>query len=152
MELQNLTWEQVKPIWDTKLWPGRDSEPVTSMKYLGGYDMALKDANPHFIGVVVGEHIIAVNSYVPTGANEWRSRGLWVDSNFRKQGHAKTLLKFMLTHVRDIGGTMIWTMPRMDALAAYESVGFVRTTEWSEHDWGTNCYAMVILADNSELG
>jgi len=152
MELKNLTWEQVKPIWDTKLWPGRDSEPVTSMKYLGGYDMSLKEREPFFIGVVTGEYILAVNSYVRTGETEWRSRGLWVDQNFRRQGHAKMMLASMAGHIQNMQGTMIWTMPRTEALEAYQSVGFVRTSNWIEQDWGTNCYALMSLLSLVDLG
>lgn len=143
--MKNLTWEQVKPIWDTKLWPGRDSEPVTSMKYLGGYDMSLKLATPYFIGMMDGEHIVAVNSFVSTGTLEWRSRGLWVDPDFRGQGYAKKLLEHILTFVKHQDATMVWTMPRREALPVYQSVGFLQTSGWIQQDWGENCYAAVGL-------
>jgi GNAT superfamily N-acetyltransferase len=152
MELTTLNWKQVKPIWDTELWPGRDSEPVTSMKYLGGYDLSLKHAEPFFIGVVSGDRIVSVNSYVSTKRDTWRSRGLWVDPAFRRMGHARTMLEFMLGHIRTLGGVRVWTMPRVEALVAYQSVGFIRTTDWSEHDWGNNCYAMMNLQSLNDIG
>ena len=146
MEIRQITWEQTKPIWDTYLWPGRDSEPVTSMKYLGGYDMAYKAQEPRFIGIENAQGIlVAVNSYVLTHGTEFRSRGLWVDPQFRRLGYAKVLLEYMLDFIATEGGTMVWTMPRRGALEAYESAGFIRTTGWSEEGWGVNCYAIASL-------
>ena len=152
MELKNLNWEQVKPIWDTKLWPGRDSEPVTSMKYLGGYDMGLKVAIPQFIGIVTGDHILAVNSFVPVSDTEWRSRGLWVEPKFRGQGHAKKLLEYMLMCIKNRNASMVWTMPRREALPVYQSAGFIRTSGWMKQDWGENCYAIASLRSINALG
>lgn len=136
-----LTWEQVKPIWDTHLWPGRDSEPVTSMKYKGGYDMSFKTEEPQFVGFVDLGETIAVNSYVRTSGTMFRSRGLWVHPRFRGCGYAKDLLNHMINDVRNTDGSMIWTMPRRGALEVYEAVGFERTTEWEKQGWGVNCYA-----------
>jgi len=137
-----LTWEQVKPIWDTHLWPGRDSEPVTSMQYFGGYDMQYKDEEPHFIGFSdIGGEIIAVNSYVRNKAQTWRSRGLWVHPRFRGCGYARDLLLYMIKDVKTRGGDWIWTMPRRGALEAYESAGFIQTTDWEKQGWGVKCYA-----------
>lgn len=145
MEIRRLTWEEVQPIWNLRLWFGRDSEPVTSMMYLGGYDMAYKEQTPVFLGVKPAENVIAVNSYVRTEGTQYRSRGLWVDPDFRGKGLAKKLLTHMLQCIRDEGGTMVWTMPREEALSAYESAGFVRTTDWFDQEWGRNCYAMTSL-------
>jgi len=145
-EFKELTWEQVKPVWDTYLWPGRDSEPVTSMMYLGGYNLHFKSEEPYFIGFVEGTEVVAVNSYVKTDVPkpdgyEWRSRGLWVHPKYRGCGHASSLLRYMIKHVWEMGGSMIWTMPRRGALEVYESVGFEKVTEWKKQDWGVNCYA-----------
>ena len=141
MDLDILTWEQVKPIWDNHLWPGRDSEPVTSMQYKGGYDLSFKLEEPRFIGIVDTSDIIAVNSYVLTSGTMWRSRGLWVHPRFRGCGYARDLLQFMIKDIATTDGSMIWTMPRRGALEAYESVGFERTTDWEKQGWGVNCYA-----------
>ena len=141
---KRLTWEQVKPVWDTYLWPGRDSEPVTSMMYLGGYDLSYKDRDPIFIGIIDDDGAaIAVNSYVDTVGTEFRSRGLWVHPKYRGSGHARDMLKSMMSHVHELGGDTIWTMPRRGALEAYESVGFQKTSQWKKNDWGVNCYARV---------
>lgn len=145
-DFEILVWEDVKPIWDKHLWPGRDSQPVTSMKYRGGYDMEYKNQTPYFIGFVdEPDNVIAVNSYVPTKSSgeEWRSRGLWVHPKHRGCGHAKELLEFMIDDIKKKGGTFIWTMPRRGALEAYESVGFSQSTAWKKQDWGVNCYAFL---------
>jgi len=145
MDLDILTWEHVKPIWDNHLWPGRDSYPVTSMIYLGGYDMQYKDEEPHFVGFTDIGEIIAVNSYVRNKAQTWRSRGLWVHPKFRGRGYAREILKYMIDDVKQRGGDWIWTMPRRGSLEVYEAVGFERTTDWEKQGWGVNCYAKIEL-------
>ncbi|KPL06626.1 hypothetical protein AMJ86_07825 [bacterium SM23_57] len=151
-KFETLRWIDVKPIWDSHLWPGRDSEPVTSMKYLGGYDMEYKNQKPKFIGFTLGGQIVATNSYVRTTGTEWRSRGLWVHEDFRGQGNGELLLECMLKDIREEGGNMVWTLPRKEALGVYEKVGFIRSTGWKEHDWGTNCYAIACLGTLEEVG
>jgi len=152
LNFESLTWEQVKPVWDTKLWDGRDSEPVTSMKYLGGYDMEYKARPPFFIGLVLNDEIVAVNSYTSTAGTSWRSRGLWVHPWHRRNGYAKEILRETREHIKLMGGTFVWTMPRREALPAYESAGFIRTTGWSTHEWGENCYAISSLSDIWRIG
>ena len=141
-EFKLLTWAQVKPIWDTELWPGRDSEPVTSMKFLGGYDMDYKNRTPIFIGLMAREAIIGVNSIVRTEGCEWRSRGLWVSPFFRGNGHGVQLLQESAAKARVEGGLKIWSLPKREAFRSYEKAGFKQASEWSEHDWGTNCYVI----------
>ena len=146
MDLEILTWEQVKPVWDTSLWPGRNSEPVTSMKYLGGYDMGYKREEPRFVGFINdSEEIVAVNSYVLTTITEWRSRGLWVHPKHRGHGYARDMLQYMIDDIKSMGGRKIWTMPRRGALEAYEASGFTKTSEWEKHEWGVNCYARIYI-------
>ena len=151
MEYVHIDWSDVKPIWDTHLWPGRDSEPVTSMKYLGGYDLDLKNEKPTFIGFKLDDEIVGVNSYVRTGKREFRSRGLWVHPEHRQKGTAFTMLHKMSEEVRAKGGWTIWTMPRAEALKAYESAGFVRTSPWMQQEWGTNCYAILSTRTIGEI-
>ena len=145
MEVLKLSWDQVKPIWDGELWPGRDSEPVTSMMYLGGYDMEYKNLDATFLGIVVDDEIVGVNSYVPTEPHEFRSRGLWVRPDKRGKGYANKLLQATIMDAVEEGGRYLWTMPREDALPAYKSVGFIRTSGWFNADWRRNCYALKSL-------
>ena len=148
-DFEILKWSDVKPIWDNHLWPGRDSQPVTSMKYLGGYDMDYKKQTARFIGFVDddGLQVVAVNSYVPTltTGKEWRSRGLWVHPKYRGLGYARDILQYMIDDVQKAGGKMIWTMPRRGAMEAYYSVGFEQISDWIKQDWGVNCYARINL-------
>ena len=141
MALESLPWEEVKPIWDNELWPGRDSEPVTSMKWLGGYDMEYKKQTPIFIGLSISGEVIGVNSFVRTEDTEFRSRGLWVHPDHRGCGLGKRLLHTTVDWIADEGGTFVWTMPREEAMPVYASAGFVRASDWIQQEWGTNCYA-----------
>lgn len=115
------------------------------MMYLGGYDMTYKEEEATFLGIIVDDEIVAVNSYVPTEPCEFRSRGLWVHPDKRGRGYANKLLQRTIMETLESNGRYLWTMPREAALPAYESVGFVRTSPWFDADWGRNCYALKSL-------
>ena len=145
MEVQYryLTWEEAREIWVTKLWPGRDDvEPITSMKYLGGYDLSLKNEAVHFLGATYNDIPVGVNSYTRTGKSQWRSRGLWVDKEWRRLGVASGIMRGMFADILNRGGTTVWTLPRQDSYGFYAQMGFIQTTPYNELDWGHNCYAL----------
>ena len=138
------TWEEVLPIWRDKLWPGRTSaiEPTSAIKYLGGYDMQNMQFVPVFFSVR-SDRIIAVNSIVQCADGSARSRGLWVDPEYRKAGYARIVLECSILQAKDWQSSHIWTMPRVTALPAYQSVGFIQTSDWFDQgvEFGPNCYA-----------
>lgn len=150
---EKIKWYEIYDIWKNHLWPLRVSEiePVTSMLYLGGYDILVKENTPVFLGIRDGGgHIIAVNSIVKVDKRECRSRGLWVYPQCRGNGLAKIILEASIEEAKKTGCEILWTMPREGALEAYESVGFVQTTDWIENEnevYGPNCYAVKALKD-----
>ena len=79
---------------------------------------------------------------------ECRSRGLWVDERYRKQGISKIILGLSIDKAKNTGCEILWTMPRMGSLEAYESVGFIQSTGWFDNEneiYGPNCYAVIAL-------
>lgn len=143
------TWEEVFPVWRDKLWPGRKSkiEPTSAMQYLGGYDMHNQQFVPAFFSLRTNDCIVAVNSVVMCADGSARSRGLWVDPELRNKGYARIVLENSVMQARDWGATHIWTVPRKSALPAYQSVGFIQTSDWFDDgvEFGPNCYASMIL-------
>lgn len=142
------TWEETFRVWQDKLWPGRKSkiEPTSAMRYLGGYDMQNQQFVPAFFSIRT-DKIIAVNSVAMCADGSARSRGLWVDPEFRGKGYARIVLENSIIQAKDWGASHLWTVPRQSALPAYLSVGFIQTSEWFDQgvEFGPNCYASKML-------
>ena len=54
------------------------------------------------------------------------------------------LLKLTISTAKKENCAVIWTMPRKDALFAYESVGFQKIGKWIDDgvEFGPNCIAI----------
>jgi len=141
----SATWDEVLPVWRDQLWPGRASkiEPTSAIQYLGGYDMLNMQAVPVFFCVRVDNKIVAVNSVVRCADGSARSRGLWVDLAYQKQGLARIVLECSILQARDWQASHLWTMPRKTAWPAYQSIGFTQTSDWFDEgvEFGPNCFA-----------
>ena len=88
------TFQDVKNIWNEKLWPNRKStiKEMSSMQYLDGFDMAIYEKyKPTFFIVKHKDTIVGVNSGHRTKDRLYRSRGIWVDPEFRRYGVAQIL-------------------------------------------------------------
>ena len=91
--LNEISFEEIFPIWNEKLWPGRISKikPIVNMKYLGGYDSNItKLYHPKFFGLFHNKKIIGCNSGHGTN-NGYRSRGLRIEPKYRNRGLSKLL-------------------------------------------------------------
>lgn len=144
MKIKNLSWDEIYPVWRDHLWPGRVSsiEPTSAIKYLGGYDMDNMIHRPVFYGIEEDEKLVGVNSVTECSDGSYRSRGLWVDPNYRNKGYAKLLLEYGISIAGHNHVSYIWSMPRHSALPAYLSAGFQQTSEWFDKDveFGPNCF------------
>lgn len=143
MKIKKITFEDVLPIWQTQLWPGRkDIKPMSSMVFLGGYNMSIYNYVPTYWGIFKNGKLIGVNSGFRTDSNVYRSRGLYVFPEYRNQGLSKILLSATIDQGVEEGCNLIWSLPRKDALYAYEAVGFVKCSDWLSENMvsGPNCY------------
>ena len=159
VEYQIISWEQIKKVWETKLWPGRKSaiEPISAIQYADNgsapvIDMTILeiDQKPHFVGGFDGDKLIAVNSGFKTGPNLYRSRGLYIDPEYRGRGIAAVLLREMAIEALFLDIRTLWSMPRQSAFKAYERLGFIQTSEWMDKgvEFGPNCYAALDVHNN----
>lgn len=153
MKLIRLSFEQISDIWQNKLWPNRTSAIEThsamTWPFEGNpeqYDMNVFNYPATFWGVYIDNKLVGVNSGHKTTDTQYRSRGIWVDPEYRKQGIAQNL--FLLTkHQAQLEKCeMIWSIPRKTALPAYTKFGFQTvgdyiTTETSE----ANIYTKLVL-------
>ena len=146
ISLEEIKFNEILPYWRDRLWPDRISpiEPASSMLYLGGYDITIKYFNqPTFFAIKVDGLIVGVNSGHQTSDTDYRSRGIWVDPDFKMFGNGRRLIDAAEVEARRLGCNILWSCPRQSALSFYLRCGFKQTSEFdNEFEFGPNCYAM----------
>ena len=147
IEIIPLSWPEIWQVWTSKLWAGRSSqiEPTSSMRYLGGYDRSIRASTPMFFGARHGQNIIGVNSVFMTGPTQARSRGIWVDREYRCRGVGQRIMDACIVAARNThGARSIWSAPRQSSLPFYLSCGFIQTSDFTDDsfEFGPNCYVL----------
>ncbi len=154
--VQQITFEQILPIWQHKLWPNRVSpiETHSAMTWSSShpnqpYDMNVFTYPVYFFGIFDQDKLVAVNSGHLTTQQEYRSRGLWVDPDYRKMGLAQRILLATIDQAKKEGAEMIWSIPRLTALPAYERAGFKTVGDIVDEgvEFGPNIYCYLYLND-----
>jgi len=152
--VQQITFEQILPIWKNKLWPNRVSpiETHSAMTWSSfhpnqPYDINVFTYPVYFFGSYNNDRLIGVNSGHLTSPTEFRSRGLWVDPEFRGMGLAKQLLEKTIQQAIQSNASLIWSLPRMLSLHAYTSAGFTTVGEMINEgvEFGPNIYCCLRL-------
>lgn len=149
-QTKKIHYQDILPIWKTKLWPERDSkiEEISCMIYQKGYDIQIFDLyKPTFWGIYHENELVAVNSGHRTSEIDYRSRGLWVDTDYRRRGLTKLLFNALFEQAKKEKVSLVWSCPRKTALAAYEANSFQKTSDWFDEgmEFGPNCYVEKIL-------
>lgn len=144
MKIQKISFDTILPYWQI-LWPNRKSiiKEVSSMTYLGGYDMNIYSLySPTFFGLFLDNNIIGVNSGHKTSNNFYRSRGLWVDTKFRGKNLSSYLLSAAEQQAIYEKCNYIWSIPRKKALNSYLKNGYLQTSNFFDQgmEFGPNCY------------
>ena len=141
MKCEISSFEEIYPIWHDKLWPGRISkiEPMSSL-YWFFPNKIIKDNSifesysPTFWVVKDNEKIIGVNSGFRTDEKVYRSRGLYVDSAYRRQGISQILLRQAILQGKKEECHWIWSMPHKTTLPVYQKIGFKKRGKWLDEE------------------
>lgn len=146
-QVKLVDFETVLPVWQNKLWPGRQSpiKPMSSMTFDEQYDMSIyENYEPFFWAVYHGNEVVAVNSGHLTNAEEFRSRGLYTDPGHRGQGLASQLLNELILCAEAVGAQRVWTVPRKGSEHAYLKAGFELVGDWFDKgmEFGPNIMAV----------
>jgi GNAT superfamily N-acetyltransferase len=115
------------------------------MCFLNGHDSANIESIPTFFGYIINDAIVGVNSgHACPNQNNYRSRGLWVDPNYRGQGLAQKLLTATIEQAQQEGYTQIWSYPRLSSWPTYQAVGFKLASDWAASETSeANAYCVI---------
>lgn len=127
-----VSFEQAKEVWSRYLWPSRVSpiESNSAMNFLNGYDMRSMYTTPTFFAYVQDDKIIGVNSGHMCGDNSYRSRGLYVSTEYRNQGIGVKLLLETISQAKKESANFIWSYPRQTSWNTYQKAGFMLASDW----------------------
>jgi GNAT superfamily N-acetyltransferase len=143
--ITKITIDEISPIWDTYLWPDRQSsiDPTSAMCYLGGYDLQ-NMTYPTFFAYMIDNEIAGVNSGHRTMHDGYRSRGLYVFEKFRGRGIGTILLKSTIEQAKIENSSMCWSYPRKSSWKSYLNAGFKLTSDWEVSETSdANAYCVI---------
>lgn len=149
MESKTISFEQITEVWHKELWPSRvspiETHSAMTWPFDGNpieFDMDIFNYEPTFFGVFDNQKLVGVNSGHRTKDNVYRSRGIWVNPEYRNKGISKIL--FLMTESQAIREecNLIWSIPRKSALGAYTRFGFETVGDFFDEgmEFGPNIY------------
>jgi len=138
-------FETIRYIWKDYLWPTRTSaiEQHSAMLLNGTFDIKNFDNKATFLLYHDNGSIAGCNSGHLCSDNSYRSRGLYVFPEYRKQGIGKKLLEHTINIGKKENANMIWSYPRYESWKTYQSAGFSLCSEWAASETGTNAYCIL---------
>ncbi len=130
--ITSISFNEILPIWKMFLWPNRTSpiETTSAMNLLSGYDLQNMIHPPTFLAYMIDNKIAGVNSGHKCADNSYRSRGLWVFPQYRKQGVGTDILKATILQGKKEGATHVWSYPRFSSWTTYQAAGFNLVSDW----------------------
>ena len=149
---KEIEFKSIFPIWQKHLWKDRfsDIKPMSSMLYLGGYNMEIyKKFQPFFCGIFVNDELAGVNSCHQTDERSMRSRGIFIFEKYRSLKLSRYLFDFVEDKAVKENCDNIWSLPRLTAIQAYQSFGFNITSELINEnvEFGPNYYVLKSLSN-----
>ena len=146
--ITTITFDEVLPIWNTHLWPERESsiDTTSAMCYLGGYDLVNMDSMPTFFAYVLEGEIAGVNSGHMCKDRQYRSRGLYVFDKFRGKGIGTLLLTATIEQAKVENAVLCWSYPRKSSWKSYLAAGFELSSDWELSETSeANAYCVIKL-------
>jgi N-acetylglutamate synthase-like GNAT family acetyltransferase len=125
MDIVEIDFETILPVWRDRLWPGRQSEiePYSAMTLCREFNLDFSGKQRKFLAGMIDGEIVAVNSVHLAESTMARSRGLWVDPLHRGNGYGTKILIETCVKAKELGAEIIWTFPRKSSFHTYDKVG-----------------------------
>jgi GNAT superfamily N-acetyltransferase len=141
--IKEIDFATIKSIWQEYLWPNRkDIMPMSNMRYQDTPYIAISQIyTPTFFAYFVDNKIAGVNSGHCSSRFHFRSRGLFVFSQYRGKGIGTELLKHVCQLGKTNGMAYCWSLPRKESLSTYLNAGFECTSDFFKTETSElNCY------------
>lgn len=145
--INTISFKEIYQIWSTQLWPTRQSiiETHSAMNFLGGYDMKNMISIPTYFAYKLDNKIVGVNSGHLCHDNSYRSRGLFVFPEYRKQGIGKQLLLATIDQGINEHADYVWSYPKQTSWLTYQAAGFNLVSIWEQSELDLNAYCQLKL-------
>lgn len=144
IRIEKVRFEDILPIWQEHLWPDRTSpiEKLSAIDRNGSINPALlKERMSFWRAVNSNNQVVGVIGGQTTG-DSYRSRGLWVNDQFRGKGIGRKLVRAVIQAASEEGRRIVWTMPRASSIDFYKKAGFQVTNDHLEgYEYGPHYLA-----------
>ena len=145
-EIKQITFEEILPFW-LKLWAWHTPETVEThsyMRHLAGHFETFYPEIAYF-GAICDNKIVGVNSVHTLPDGTCRSRGLWVDSEYRGNSIGTLLLEVCVSWATG-RASCIWSYPRNTSWNSYKKAGFELSSDWKTSEQGIkNAFCILAL-------
>ena len=148
MEILKIKWEEVVPLWRQLWYPKDDIQKRSGRLLLFGFDRSIitdDSIEVTYFGADIDGKIVGVNSGFSPKPFEYRSRGLYVLPEYRKQGIAQELFQATENEGKKGEYMTLWSIPRKSALPAYLKFGFKLLSDFHNGEFGQNCFVMKVI-------
>ena len=122
IEINKVDVESIRPLRHSELRKGQD---FSTTSYLKDYE----EGTFHMACIVDDGIVSCATFYAQTSMKEksdnaYRLRGMATDSNFQRQGYARSLMIESFKELNKRDCDMVWCNARLGAVNFYKSVGF----------------------------
>lgn len=141
--IREINFEKILPLWKL-LWPNTNNIlQMSSMKYLGGYDISIYNKYyPTFFGLYINQKLIGCISGHKSSHEYYRIRGIYILPEYRNNGYSKFLFKAIIDQAKKENSTFIWSFPKKKSIKSYISVGFQQTSKFITTNTSQNCFVI----------
>ena len=126
IEIREVSFETVLPVWKDSLWPGRVSaiEPISCIGFDGQIDISIQNYQGHFFGAYARSELVGVISCHPVTSDMMRLRGIFVKSGNRGQQVGEKLIQKVKDAARQAGMRLVFGLVRERNQSYFEKNGF----------------------------
>lgn len=144
------SFEEIYKIWLDYLWPNRISkiESHSAMMLDKTYNLENFKYKATYFFYMLDTKVVGCNSGHMCADNTYRSRGLYVFSEYRNRGIGQKLLEKTIHQGQKEKSTLVWSYPRKSSWSSYKNAGFTLINDWEISELGHNAYCKLTLKES----